>query len=329
MKEYRGELPEDAKKFNDDICQMLLGNEHPVPRDSLFSDDCFEETMDIIQDRNEAMINEVIAELVFPNVQVMAIRDAKYRPFIQSVNEGWNNCKKVTQTRPQPDSAYGFSASAFSANQLEKLQPYLGDLDDKSHFRATWFMYFPFMTREVKRGNIGLDIADRQNAHSMTVALLGLVALYKLLGRERELHGKIKTFSMSHDHRMARLYGHIAIIEGNKTTCWRKEIDVFDIRTRNGVNRWKCRQFALNALEAGLQLLEDIRSAIDDWTPDPALEALQQSDAISLGPSGLSQQFDDQDLCDGDESLSDPKNANTQQITPESSAKPSVKKTKR
>jgi hypothetical protein len=31
---------------------------------------------------------------------------------------------------------------------------------------ATWRMYFPFFTCEVKCGAAALDIADRQNAHS-------------------------------------------------------------------------------------------------------------------------------------------------------------------
>ena len=73
---------------------------------------------------------------------------------------------------------------------LKKLQPFLGDLEDESYLKATCF---PFMTREVKRGNIGLDIADRQNAHGHTVALRGLFALFRLFGREQELHRKFLT----------------------------------------------------------------------------------------------------------------------------------------
>ncbi|RDI78292.1 hypothetical protein Vi05172_g11703 [Venturia inaequalis] len=306
MKEYRGDVSEDIKDFNNELCRRLLENEQPMPRDSLFSDEYFEATMETIQDRNEAMINETISSLMFPNVEVMAIRDAKFSPFVQSVDEGWSNCKKVTQTRPQPDSAVGFKVSAFSAEQLQKLQPFLGDLDDKSYFRATYYMLFPFMTREVKRGNIGLDIADRQNAHSHTVALRGLVALFRLFGREQELHGKILTYSIAHDHRTTRFYGHRATIQGQSILCWREEIDAFDFRTRKGKDRWKCRQFYLNALDEGLKLLEVIRTAIDDWIPDPALESLQRSDTSSTRPSGLLRQFDDQSLLDNQPEITGP-----------------------
>lgn len=321
MKEYQGEVSEDIKEFNDKLCRMLLEKEQPIPKNSLFSDEHFKAAMDLIQDRNEAMINESISHLMFPNVEVMAIRDTKFKPFTQSVDEGWNSCKSVTRTRPQPDTAVGFKVSAFSAEQLEKLQPFLGNLDDKSSFRATYYMLFPFITREVKRGNIGLDIADRQNAHSHTVALRGLVALFRLLGREQDLHGKILTYSISHDHRMVRLYGHRPTIEGQNTMCWREEIDSFDFKARKGQYRWRCRQFYLNALEEGLRLLETIRAAIDDWTPDPALEPLRRSDAMSSKPSGLSQQFDDQNL-----SVDDPNDTGSQQLTPESSMSRLMKK---
>lgn len=36
---------------------------------------------------------------------------------------------------------------------------------------ATWQMYFSFLTCEVKCGTAALDVADRQNAHSATLAI--------------------------------------------------------------------------------------------------------------------------------------------------------------
>ena len=53
---------------------------------------------------------------------------------------------------------------------------------------ATWQMYFPFLTCEVKCGNLALDITDRQNAHSMTLAVRGIVELFTLVKREKELY---------------------------------------------------------------------------------------------------------------------------------------------
>lgn len=71
-------------------------------------------------------------------------------------------------------------------------------------------MFFPFLTCEVKYGATGLELADRQNAHSMTLAVRGIVELFKLGKREKELHRELLTFSISHDHRTARLYGRLS-----------------------------------------------------------------------------------------------------------------------
>jgi hypothetical protein len=49
-------------------------------------------------------------------------------------------------------------------------------------------MYFPFLTCEVKCGAAALDVADQQNAHSMTIAVRGIVELFRLVKREKELY---------------------------------------------------------------------------------------------------------------------------------------------
>jgi hypothetical protein len=69
-------------------------------------------------------------------------------------------------------------------------------------------MYFRFLTCEVKCGTVALDVADKQNAHSMTMAVKGIVELFRLVKREPEVHRQILAFSISHDHRTVRIYGH-------------------------------------------------------------------------------------------------------------------------
>jgi hypothetical protein len=86
---------------------------------------------------------------------------------VESVNGRWNNSIPVTKPRPQPDYAVGFERSAFPDGQLSKLQPILGDSSRSSYFKATYYMHFSFLTCEVECGSARLDIADRQNAHSM------------------------------------------------------------------------------------------------------------------------------------------------------------------
>ena len=64
----------------------------------------------------------------------------------------------------------------------------------------SFIMYFPFLTCEVKCGAAALDIADRQNAHSMTLSVRAIVELFRPAGRETELHREILAFSISHTY---------------------------------------------------------------------------------------------------------------------------------
>jgi hypothetical protein len=90
-------------------------------------------------------------------------------------------------------------------------------------------MYFPFLTSEVKCGASALDIADRQNAHSQTLSLRGLFKLFRLVGRERELHNMINGFSFSHSDVDVRIWAHLMVTNGNDPEFYREPIAKFDI----------------------------------------------------------------------------------------------------
>lgn len=77
-------------------------------------------------------------------------------------------------------------------------------------------MYFPFLTCEVKCGAAALDIANRQNAHSMALAVRAFVELFRLVKCEEQVNREVLAFSVSRDHRSARIYGHYAVIDGPK-----------------------------------------------------------------------------------------------------------------
>ena len=80
-----------------------------------------------------------------------------------------------------------------------------------------YLMHFPFLTCEVKCGALALDIAGRQNAHSMTLAARAVVELFCLVKRESEVDRQILAFSISHDHWSVRIYGEYPIIDGKDT----------------------------------------------------------------------------------------------------------------
>lgn len=296
----------------------LLKKECKIPKDTLFRDDIFHTACRNLQDKNEARIILDIARLLAPSPEALAAFGATNLDIlVESTNEGWNNCIPVTNPRPQPDFSVGFRRSMFSDDQLSKIQPLLGDPSSLSYFRATYYMYFPFLTCEVKCGTTGLDIADRQNAHSMTLAVRGIVELFKLAKRENELHRELQTFSISHDHRTVRLYGYYPIFDGSKTKVYRHQIHTFDITALNGKERWTTYQFTVAVYNHSLILLKRICSVIDELPPDFNLKLSQQPESQLSEPSGVSQQLENHGFAEELDIQSS--HVDLQQITPDTS----------
>lgn len=276
-----------------DLCETLLADDQIVPRDSLFRDDLFKKTCRKIEDRNEAMIIQDITRLIVPSAPNLAIYGAtNLDHLIESVNEGWAGSISVEGPRPQPDYSVGFKRSAFTAEQLNKLDPLIGTVYDTSFFVATYRMYFPFFTCEVKCGAAALDIADRQNAHSMTIAVRAVVELYRAVKREKELDQEILAFSISHDHSSVRIYGHYAVIDGKKTIFYRHPIHKFDFTALDGKDKWTAYKFTKNVYDVWMPThLERICSVIDQLPLGLNFEVSQESELQFTEASGLSQEM--------------------------------------
>ena len=279
-------VTEDSKL----VCQNLLITAQAVPQNTLFRDDLLKQTCDRLRNRNEARIVEDISPLVAPSAETLAIYGAtELKHLIFNINERWGESIPITDTRPQPDRCVGFSRSAFTADQLQKLKPYVGGLvpiNYFSFFLATWRMYFPFFACEAKSGIGELDVADKQNAHSMSMAVRGIVELFKLARCEEELHRKVLAFSISHDDKIVRIYGYYAIIKERKATFYRHPIRTFDFTEQDGKDKWTAYQFTKNIyFEFMPKLHELICSAIDKISLDPAPQDPTLAPQIPLGDS--------------------------------------------
>lgn len=90
-----------------------------------------------------------------------------------------------------------------------------------------------------------LDIADRQNAHFIALSVRGVVNLFRFVNREAELHRHVLAFSVSHDHRDVRIYGHYPVINGERTTYYRHSIRQFNFTELNGKERWTSYKFVM------------------------------------------------------------------------------------
>jgi len=309
------------------ICRTLLEAEQMVPEDSLFEDDIFDETCEMIQDRNEAKVIQDIARLIVPSAQSLAIRGAsRLKTLIESVNEGWDKSIALTKPRPQPDYAVGFKRTAFTEDQLKRILPFVGGFSELSLFMGTYYMYFPFLTCEVKCGAAALDVADRQNAHSMTLAVRGIVELFRLVKREKELHRQILAFSISHDHRTVRIYGHYPVVDGKNATFYRHPIREFSFTELDGKEKWTAYKFTKNVYDIWVPThLKRICSVIEELPLDLNFEVSQQSEA---GESGLSQGLESQYLSDQsshdaasllEEADSQPSRVGSRDVTPDTS----------
>lgn len=218
------------------------------------------------------------------------------KSLMESVNEGWNSAIPFYVPRPQLDYAAAFGRSAFTIDRLKKLQLLVGEVPDTytSYFMAMWQIYFPFLICEVKCGAVALDVTDRQNAHCMTMAARRVVELFRLVGREKEVHREILAFSISHDDRIVRIYGHYPIINGKDTTYYRHPIRDFSFTELDGKEKWTAYKFTKNVYDTWMPThLKRICSVIDKLPSDINSEV---SELPSSEASGLSQVFEDQCL---------------------------------
>lgn len=269
-----------------DLCRLLLETDQSVPDDSLFRDDLFKATCEGIQDRNEATVIQDIARLIVPSARHLAIRGDKHLDILtESVNEGWNNSIPVTDTRPQPDFSVGFGRMAFTKDQLERLQPFIGNFlgGDLSFFMSTFYMYFPFLTCEVKCGAEALEIADRQNAHSMTLAVRGVVEMFKRVKREKEIDREILAFSVSHDDTTVRIYDHYPVIQEKDTAFYTHSIHSFGFTALLGKEKWTAYKFTKNLYKAWMPThFKRLCSVIDELQSKPDFTVPRLSEETGL-----------------------------------------------
>ncbi|KAM5347012.1 hypothetical protein ACJ41O_010017 [Fusarium nematophilum] len=263
------------------LCEKLLKAFQVVPVDSLFRDDLLETTCQKIQNQNEARVIQDIARLIVPSAESLATFGAENLVILtEAVNQGWNSSIPFIKPRPQPDYSVGFKDEAFTEAQLAKLSPLVGQYEagDSSLFMGAWSMFFPFLTCETQCGTGGLDVADRQNAHSMTIAVRGVAELFRLVKREDEVNRQILGFSISHDDKAVRIYGHYPVFEKGKIAYYRYMIHGFYISAQDGKDKWTAYRFTKNVYDIWMPAhLKMICSAIDqlpraDFSVSPLAE---------------------------------------------------------
>jgi hypothetical protein len=187
---------------------------------------------------------------------------------------------------------------------------------------GTYNMYFPFLACEVKCGAGALEVADRQNAHSMTLAARAVAELFRSVERENEIHRQILAFSISHDHQSVRIYGHYPVIDGKDIKYYRHPVHEFCFTEQDGKEKWTAYRFTKNVYDLWMpEHFKRICSAIDQ------LPSRLGFDVSLLPDSGPSQTHQSLHLLQSDadsSSVSKVQNsqssiADQQSVTPDSS----------
>ncbi|OJD10666.1 hypothetical protein ACJ73_09728 [Blastomyces percursus] len=124
----------------------------------------------------------------------------------------------ILYPRPQPDFAMGFKRSTFTEDQLCAIESvFLCDTLKTSLFTTAYYMYLPFLTCDM---NAVLDIADRQEAQSVTLAINQSCRRTSLASKPEAI--------------IYRLY---PVIEGWKVTSYQQPIRALHFASEAGMGK--------------------------------------------------------------------------------------------
>jgi hypothetical protein len=248
--------------------EQIKSTTHKYPRDRDFNKG-WESLAAKLEHSSEAKVIQDIGEYVVPSAEKFARattsknrRQLEY--LIETVNQSWSKAMSLSTTRPKPDKCVGFRSDAFTKEQLDfinqqsldKTNPFMGD--DKT--------FFPCFASEAKSSaKQTLDNADHQNYNTMRYTLHGMVELFKILGKVKELHGRILGFAISWQQSDIRTYAYYVVVKGSEIQPARVVVKHANLITDDGKFRWTGYQISKNIYELWMpKHLEFIRGALDE-----------------------------------------------------------------
>ena len=295
-----------------ELCTQLLEADQEIPKDTLFQDKIFKPLIIRLGKENEAAVFRDMTPLIAPPAENLVLYGAEHLNILHGhVNMAWGRCTPLVAPPPQPDYCVGIDLWAFSIDQTRRLRSLIGG-QNRNPLMATWMMYFPFFVCEVKASNADLNVADRQNISSGSVAVNTLIALYRAAGREKELHGKILAFSIAHNIEQFRIYGHYASFDEQVPRFYRYKIKAALFDTPE--DRWRAYRFTRNVydifapihFERVCSVLNSLPENASVWGPELAFQQSEAGDSSSV-QSSAPRAPDSATTCD--ENIQEPKNA--------------------
>lgn len=188
-----------------------------------------------------------ITPLIALRVERLCTWGAEHLKYLHGhINMAWGRSIPLVATPPQPDYCVGLGLNAFTQVQYQTLRALIGGRE-RNPLMASFLMFFPFFTCEVKATGVGLEVANRQNISSGSVTINALITLYRAAGREKELDKKILAFSISHDDKTFEIYGHYASLETPEQRFYRYSIRRAYFAEQE--DRWTAYRFTRNVYD--------------------------------------------------------------------------------
>ena len=86
-------------------------------------------------------------------------------------------------------------------------------------------------------------------ALALTLAVRGIVELFRAVKREDEVNQKILAFSVSQDRQSVQIYGHRPVITRKNTKYYRHPIRNFVFTELDGKEKWTAYRFTNNVYD--------------------------------------------------------------------------------
>lgn len=272
MRSHAYGLKSGANDRSKKWCEDLKKNEQAIPPDPRFLDDeVFQLRLKRLPNRSEAKVFHFLQDFVCPSAEQLSIANrndpelaSDYERLVDAINEGWGDGFTLYKDlrKPQPDYCVGFEEKEFSEEQQEKIMQVTGD---GHRFAPTRTMIFPFLACEAKSKQ-SIEDAKRQNAHTLTLATMAVVELFRGAGLEDSIHREILGFSIAYDSQSAEVRCHYPAISREKTHIYFDS--VFDISFKHSIDRWALYRFVKNVYELWApQHFHRISDALDRLNP--------------------------------------------------------------
>ena len=275
---------EFVSEHSKQLCNGLMKIIRHSIRPTVFPEEHLRKVINLLGTRNEAIVNRDVTTMIFPPLVSLYLSGDKHlEHLVDEVNADWYEQCVLEGPRIRPDLAIGLFSSSFTEAEIDKLKRYTS-VDNWTQF--TSHMYFPFLMCEANCGRGGLNMADRQNMHSCSVAVRAFLRIeqeadkYRSEQKLENLIGETVVFSISHDQQDVRLYGHYAIIREEKWTYYRYRIGTFNILTSQK-DLLTLYNFVQNVLKShALDLVKRLKKALSAL-PEPSTLSFHAS-SISL-----------------------------------------------